>query len=159
MYYVERSVKNATRPSCTRYAWSTVGYPTLFISHDNSLCKCEYDLDNNTYTANQTEGSVNITGTESRFSLAIVFLRLIEFSVDLKKAKSYTVFNVTDHCDTENLMSKVELNSSELMWNLTEDHALNASMKADNTSNFNFKINVSLLQSNLITYHKIMDAF
>ena len=95
------------------------------------------------YTASQAPGSVNITGTESYFSLAIVFLRLIEFSVNTKKAKSYTAFNVTDHCDTSNLTSKLELSSSKLMWNLTEDNALNASMKADNHSYFNFKINVS----------------
>ena len=167
LYYVERSNPKAPH-TCTRYAWSTVGYPTLFISQDNSSCECEYDLNKEEYTNSSKPGpphSVNITG--KNFSLAIVFMRLIEFTVDTKKANSYTVFNVTKYCDTSNIMSKVEFNSSELMWNLTtekstlakdnKDYALTASMKADNDSHFNFKINVSctpLLKWYLIAYYQ-----
>ena len=122
-----------------------MGYPTLFISHENSSCQCKYDLNSSEYTSAQSPGSVNITGTDSQFSLAIVFTRLIEFVVNSKSAHSYTVFNVTENCNDSNSRSEVDLNSNTLKWNLTSNNStLNASMKADNDSQFVFSINVSI---------------
>ena len=143
LYYVERGSTNVK--ACTRYAWSTVGHPTLFISQDNSSCECKYDIDHDNYMANQTPGSVNVTGTNSYFSLAIVFTRLIEFLVSSKKAESYSKFNVTEVCselDNPYNINPMNLTSKDLNWTLSKDQ-LKATLKSE--SDFSFTINVSLV--------------
>ena len=147
LHYAERCNPKVT--GCMRYAWSTIGYPTLFISHDRSSCKCEcnYDIDESAYTANQTHGSINITGTDSYFSLAIVFTRLIEFQVDPKKAKSFSVFNATSACDSETEsvegLKSVKLSSEELVWTLSDDDTLVADLESGNSSEPLLTIKVS----------------
>ena len=143
LYYVESATSNVT--ACTRYAWSTIGFPTLFISQDSSSCECEYDIDIDEYTTNQTSGSVNITGTKSYFSLAIVFTRLIEFVVSSKNAESYSKFNATEVCselDNPYDINPMELTGEDLNWTLSGDQ-LKATLKSE--SNFSFTINVSLI--------------
>lgn len=143
LYYVERESHDVR--ACTRYAWSTVGYPTLFISQDNSSCECNYHINTDEYTANQTLGSVSITGTDSYFSLAIVFTRLIEFLVSSKQAESYSKFNVTEVCselDNPYNINPMELTSKDLNWTLSGDE-LKATLKSE--SNFSFTIKVSLV--------------
>lgn len=119
LYYVERPYTNDS--ACTRYAWSTVGYPTLFISQDLTKCDCKYSLNETEYLKNKSSG-VKINGTGSYFSLAIVFTRLIEFHVDSKKPKSYTAFNVTDACDDQ--YDSMNLSNGTLDWMFDDDYTL-----------------------------------
>ena len=133
LYYVERPYINDS--ACTRYAWSTIGYPTLFISQDLTKCDCKYSINESEYLDNMTSG-VSINGTESYFSLAIVFTRLIEFHVDSKKAMSYSDFNVTKACEDQ--YGSLDLSDDTLDWILDEDDTL-----VGNASDFSFTINVS----------------
>jgi hypothetical protein len=69
------------------YAWSTVGFPTLFISQSLSRnCTNEsFRMTNeNEYMDSQAFGSVHIAGSDSNASVAIVFRRLIEFEGNKK---------------------------------------------------------------------------
>ena len=132
LYYVERPYINDT--ACTRYAWSTVGYPTLFISQDLTKCDCKYSINKTEYSTDKSSG-VKINGTGSYFSLAIVFTRLIEFCVDAKKAPSYTDFNETLACEDQN--SSLNLSDGTLDWRLDDDTLVG------NASSFLFTIKVS----------------
>ena len=134
LYYVERPYINDT--ACTRYAWSTVGYPTLFISQDLTKCDCKYSINETEYLTDKSSG-VKINGTGSYFSLAIVFTKLIEFHVDAKKAASYTDFNETLACEDQ--YHSLNLSNGTLDWRLDDDYTLVGS-KADI---FSFTIKVS----------------
>lgn len=95
--------------------------------------------------ANQSSGSVNISGTDSYFSLAIVFTRLLEFKVKDKKFQSYSYLNVTEACNqTDPLYNSkfhdVDLSSEDLEWTMTGDSLI----ARDQRSNNLFTINVSL---------------
>ncbi len=136
-YYVERPYINGL--ACTRYAWSTVGYPTLFISQDMTKCDCKYSINEREYQENQTSG-VMINGTGSYFSLAIVFTGLIEFQVDTKKAPSYTAFNVTKACEDQ--YDAMDISNDTLEWSLVGGDTL-VGNDVDNTSRFSLAIKVS----------------
>ena len=129
--------------ACTRYAWSTVGYPTLFISQDRTKCDCKYSINESEYVENLSPGSVKINGTDSYFSLAVSFTRLIEFQVDAKQAKSNTDFNTTKACDSlgedVDLYNPLDLSDETLDWMLADD----GSTLVGNYSDFSFSITVS----------------
>ena len=90
--------RDPRNPVVMNYAWSTVGYPTLFISQSNNTKSCS----NETFQANLTEyldtqayGSLYIAGSESDAAVAMVFRRLIEFNGG-KKAKAAGIFNTSE---------------------------------------------------------------
>ena len=65
------------------YAWSGVGYPTLFLSQTNDSRDCNdsfHIVNDAAFLDSQSFGSVNITGAGTTNSLAIVFRRLIEYN-------------------------------------------------------------------------------
>ncbi len=116
-----------------------MGYPTLFISQDLTKCDCKYSLNEAEYTKNKTSG-VKINGTGSYFSLAIVFTRLIEFHVDIKKANSFTDFNKTEACDGQ--YYSMNLSNGTLDWLMDDDHTL-----VGEADDFSFTIKVSCVMT------------
>lgn len=62
----------------TNYAWSTVGFPTLFLSQtfDSRSCK-DVSLNEEDFIKSQEYGSVDIPGADSNMSMAVVFRRII----------------------------------------------------------------------------------
>jgi hypothetical protein len=65
------------------YAWSTVGFPALFLSQSFDSRNCStgsFEVQSESeYVNSQAYGSLNIAGAGSDASLAIVFRRLIQF--------------------------------------------------------------------------------
>lgn len=82
------------------YAWSTAGYPSLFISrtprNNNTSENCLSNFHVKDYTsfmATQQPGSVSIDGTSTNFSFALIFKSLIEFKVSAKKLQGAEAFD------------------------------------------------------------------
>ena len=106
-------------PVVMNYAWSTVGYPTLFISQSFKSNNCT----NETFRANLTEflhtqdfGSVYVAGSEGDAAVAIVFRRLIEFDGG-NKANAKNTFNSSDAANaTSSKYHSVYLNDSSINW-------------------------------------------
>ena len=86
---------------------------------------------------NKSSG-VRLNGTESYFSLAIVFTRLVEFHVDAKNPKSYTGLNVTGACEDQYV--SLNLSNGTLDWMLDDDDDNTLIGEADG---FSFSIKVS----------------
>ena len=101
------------------YAWSTVGYPTLFISQSNGTRNCSketFRVNNLTqYLDSQAFGSVYVTGSESDAAVAIVFRRLIQFSGG-KKAKAAGAFDPSLAADNSTQYSSVDLDNEMIQW-------------------------------------------
>ena len=77
--------QTATRGNDTvrmNYAWSSVGFPTLFLSQsfDSLNCSNSFNISESDYITSQSFHSVNISGAGTNNSLAIVFRRLIEYN-------------------------------------------------------------------------------
>lgn len=69
---------SSSRSVRTNYAWSTVGFPTLFLSQtfDSRSCK-NVSLNEEDFIKSQEYGSVDIPGADSNMSIAVVFRRII----------------------------------------------------------------------------------
>lgn len=61
----------------TNYAWSTVGFPTLFLSQNFDEENCSDVCLTEDFIQSQEYGSVYIPGADSNISMAVVFRRLI----------------------------------------------------------------------------------
>ena len=110
--------RDPRNPVVMNYAWSTVGYPTLFISQSNNTKSCS----NETFQANLTEyldtqayGSLYIAGSESDAAVAMVFRRLIEFNGG-KKAKAAGIFNTSEAAVNSSQYRSVYLNDESIEW-------------------------------------------
>ena len=110
--------RDPRNPVVMNYAWSTVGYPTLFISQSNDTKGCS----NETFRANLTEyldtqayGSLYIAGSESDAAVAMVFRRLIEFNGG-KKAKAVGIFNTSEAAVNSSQYRSVYLNDESIEW-------------------------------------------
>ena len=80
--YFQTSTRSTTRPVRMNYAWSTVGFPTLFLSQSfgaRNCSKSSFSVNASDYERSQKYGSVRVAGAGSEASLAIVFRRLIRF--------------------------------------------------------------------------------
>lgn len=118
--YFQTSTRDQTHPVRLNYAWSTVGFPTLFVSQsfDNRTCQSgSFSVDVTEYEKHQQYGSVDIAGSGSVFSLAIVFRRLIRFDGGSKNEAS-DVFDPSQAGDET--YESVYLNDS-IEWTYDED--------------------------------------
>lgn len=90
--------RDPQNPVVMNYAWSTVGYPTLFLSQsqgENGCTNKSFYTNLEEFLANQTYGSVHVAGSDSDAAVAIVFRRIIGFDGG-KKAKASSIFNPSD---------------------------------------------------------------
>lgn len=71
---------STTSPVRMNYAWSTVGFPTLFLSQNFDAKDCsDVSINKKEFINYQTYGSVDIPGADSNVSIAVVFHRLIQY--------------------------------------------------------------------------------
>lgn len=112
------------------YAWSTVGYPTIFISRsprdavDLNSCNSSFKVnDYQQFMSDQGAGSVSIDGVSSNFSFALIFKSLIEFKVSTRKLPAVKAFNpdLVQNCSidpnaTKDCYHVYDLNSTNLNW-------------------------------------------
>lgn len=113
------------------YAWSTVGYPTIFISrspysnnsNDVNNCLSHFHVHNYTeFRDNQEPGSVSINGTSTNFSFALIFKSLVEFKVSTRKLQGARAFNpnLAHNCSEnpglDGCYYVYQLHSSNLDW-------------------------------------------
>ena len=113
------------------YAWSTVGYPTVFISrspghHKYNVNNCVSSFRVNNYQkfmSDQEPGSVSIDGVSSNFSFALIFKNLVEFKVNPKKLPAVKAFDpdLARNCSldpnaTKDCYHVYHLNNPNLNW-------------------------------------------
>ena len=112
------------------YAWSTTGYPSLFISRSpwsnntSENCLSNFHVLNYTsFNATQQPGSVSIDGTSTNFSFALIFKNLIEFKVSAKKLQAAGAFDpeFAHNCSISSENRKdcynvYQLNNTHLNW-------------------------------------------
>ena len=96
--------QTATRGNNTvrmNYAWSPVGFPTLFLSQsfDSLNCSNSFNVSESDYIMSQSFKSVNISGAGTNHSLAIVFHRLIEYNGGAKHYKASDGFDPSKAAD------------------------------------------------------------
>lgn len=82
------------------YAWSAVGYPTVFISRSETTNrkKCLSNFHVNDYTgfiSDQEPQSISIDNATTGFSFALIFKTLVEFKVSTKKLQGAGAFDAT----------------------------------------------------------------
>ncbi len=145
--------------SCMHIAWSTVGHPTMYISHTSNVsinCSCNDSFYNGSaYTEHQTKGSVNISGMDSDFSLAIIFKRLVEYN-GTKNGFTRKTFDPSLVCNDSEIFDNSSLSEidfkdcDEEAWSFHPKNAtftLNGSLcdsdANQNGSKFSFSIRVS----------------
>ena len=106
-------------PVVMNYAWSTVGFPTLFISQSNGSNNCSREtlrITNLTeYVDSQTFGSVFVAGSHGDAAVAMVFRRLIEFDGG-KKAKADDTFDSSKAAENSSLYHNVYLDNDAIDW-------------------------------------------
>jgi len=132
------------------YVWSTVGYPTLFISRsafvNSSDCTSSIHVnDYSEFKNHQSPGSVSIDGAKSNFSFALVFKSIIDFQVDSKKLPTTSAFN-----PNQNYYTSVDL--SDLSWSPYSFHDGTIGMDVTNMS---VTLLVSVLHADM-TYHVLI---
>ena len=112
------------------YAWSTVGYPTVFISRslkdtvNVNNCLSSFKVNNyQKFMSDQESGSVSIDGVSNYFSFALIFKTLVEFPVNPKKLPAVKAFNpdLAKNCSmdpnaTEDCYHVYHLDNSNLNW-------------------------------------------
>ena len=107
------------------YAWSTIGFPTLFLSQSFDSRTCSNGsfsvLNESDYLTSQRYGSVEIAGSDSPTSFAIVFRRLIKFDAG-KKYKAADGFDPSELIQdvNETKYQSVYLNQS-VGWSYNDD--------------------------------------
>lgn len=117
LLYYETSAQNSS--SCMHYAWSTLSYPTLLVSQTSgSECNCSGLHYNETeFVDGQLAGSVGVPGSNGGSVVALIFTRLVEFSVDRNNADASNVFNATEADNLQSYnYSSTSLDSSNLTW-------------------------------------------
>lgn len=112
------------------YAWSTTGYPSLFISRSprnnnantSGSCLSNFHVINyESFIATQQPGSVSIDGTSTNFSFALIFKSLVEFKVSSKKLQGAEAFDpaIAHNCSVspkEGCYNVYHLNNTDLIW-------------------------------------------
>ena len=112
--------RDPRNPVVMNYAWSTVGYPTLFISqsynHSNCTNKTLQMLNSTAFIDSQSFGSVYVSGSGSGgSSVAMVFRRLIVFDGG-KKAKAENGFNSSEAAGNSSQYHSVYLSDDTIDW-------------------------------------------
>ena len=129
------------------YAWSTVGFPTLFLaqSFDSGSVNCTKNLkilNETEFLNSQAYGSLNIAGAGSNASLAIVFRRLIVFDGG-GSAKAANGFNASATVAPQNgsrIYYSVYLNDSiEWFYSINGRYIMG---KSKNFSSLTFKVSL-----------------
>ena len=134
------------------YAWSTLSYPTLLVSQTSgSECNCSGLHYNETeFVDGQLAGSVGVPGSNGGSVVALIFTRLVEFSVDRNNADASNVFNATEADNLQSYnYSSTSLDSSNLTWsyfpaNNTFRGVDNTTRTGNDTLPFAFSITVRL---------------
>lgn len=139
-------------PLVMNYAWSTVGYPTLFISQSFGAKNCT----NQAFHANMTEyedsqsyGSVYVAGSESDSAVAIVFRRIIEFDGG-KKSRASGAFNSSEAAnDSSTEYYSTYLDDSSMKWYYDpEDRKITG--KSDTFKSLIFSVSHSFYNSKFV---------
>ena len=111
------------------YAWSTTGYPSVFISRSpqsNSTntkdCVSNFHVNYANFASNQQPGSVSIDGALTNFSFGLIFKSLVEFKVSTKKLPAAGAFhpqvayNCSENKPDDCPYHVYQLNNSNLSW-------------------------------------------
>lgn len=123
-----------------QYAWSTVGAPTLFFSHGPVPPYCNssvLSINSEEYREDQAYHSVNISGTDGAFAMAVVLNRLIEFNVT-KRFKSADGFDPAKAFNDSSGYSSYYLNDTSL-WSFSNKSLVFQLEDNSNQSNFTDK--------------------
>lgn len=126
------------------YAWSTVGYPTLFISRsgvvNTSNCNSAIHVtDYSEFKNHQSPGSVKIDGAINNFSFALVFKTIIDFPVDKKKLPSTGAFK-----PFKNNYTFYDLSDEALQWSSYSFYNGTRGMDTSDRSNMSVTFLVSI---------------
>ena len=138
--YYQTSTRDAVHMN---FAWSAVGFPTLFVSRsfgsESRNCS-SFKINETGFLDSQAHGSVNIAGAWSNDSLAIVFRRLIMFDGG-KSAKASSGFNSSATLTrNETVYKSVYLNHSiEWSYSPRERYIVG---RSSNFSTLTFKVSI-----------------
>ena len=120
-----------------QYAWSTVGAPTLFFSHGPVPPYCNSSLlsvNSDEFREDQAYHSVNISGTDGGFGMAVVLHRLIEFNVT-KRFKSAEGFDPAQAFNDSSTYSSYYFNDTS-MWSFSNESLMFSFVDNSTESNF-----------------------
>jgi len=147
------------------YAWSTVGYPTVFISRSSldsiknkNDCTSNFHVNNyKEFLTHQTAGSVSIDDVTDNFSFALIFKSLVEFKVNTKKLPTTSAFHPDQlqKCYDERNCHVYYLNNNDLKWS-SYDPDMGIKAK-DDTSDFTVTLKVRIFSKLFFVNNYVVD--